>query len=73
MHDLIRYIINVIEGIGVASKRRPQIRGALIRGKLVVGAWCCRQPNLWIQGPIKNIIVAGLPDRVTNAIAGPWN
>ena len=73
MHDLIWYIINVIEGIGIASERRLQIRGSLIRGKMVVGAWCCRQPNFWIQGPSKNIIVAGLPDRVTNAITGPWN
>ena len=73
IHDLIRYIITVIEGIGVASERRPLIRGALIRGKMMGGAWCCRQPNCWIQGPSKNRISVGLRERVTNAIAGPWN
>ena len=73
IHDLIRYIITVIEGICVASERRLLIRGALICVKMMGCSWCCRRPNCWIQGPSKNIIVVGLRDIVTNAIAGPWN
>ena len=72
IHDLIRYIITVIEGIGVASERRLLIRGALVRGKMMGGAWCCRQPNCWIQGPSKNRIVVGIRNSVTNASADPW-
>ena len=73
INDLIRYIITMIEEVDVASERRPWIRGILIFCKMVGGAWCCRRPIFWIQGPSKNGIVVGLHGRVTNTIAGPWN
>ena len=49
-----------------------KIKGALIRGKLAGGAWCCSWHNCWIQGPSKNGIFVVLYDILTNGISGPW-
>ena len=62
----------MLEGLGTVSEWRLKIRGALVHGKLVSGAWCCNWPNCWIQGPSKNEIFVVLPDILTNGISGPW-
>ena len=60
----------MLEGLGTVYEWRLQIRGALIRGKLVGGAWCCSRPNCWIKGPSKNEIVVVLHEILTNGISG---
>ena len=67
-----RCFISVLEGIGTVSEWRLKIRGALICGKLVGGAWCCSRPNCWIQGTSENEIVVVLHNISTNGIPDPY-